>query len=102
MHQFTRGLEKRLAAVERRLGAVPTIETDAIRDRRRVLVMAAHAGNVPGDLEPEERPVFSRIVATVPIALELQQDGLIDGYGEPSVVDDYPHETEDGRPVWSP
>ncbi len=53
MHQFTRGLEKRLRALELRLGTVVEAETAAATSRRLVLVRAAHVGHVPEDLTSE-------------------------------------------------
>ncbi len=88
MHQFHKAIEKRIEALERRIGASPTIETDAETNRRLELCRAALAGEIPEDLTPEEEPVFSRIVATVPVALELAHEGLVG-------PDDRPHEDED-------
>ncbi len=105
MHGFTASLEKRLRALERRLGAVPTPETAAESARRLVLVRAAHSGELPEDLTPEERPVFSRIVATLPIARQLAYEGIVGDDGGPAGGDDHPHhqdDTETGEPVWSP
>lgn len=91
MHGFHKAIEKRIEALERRIGASPTIETDAETNRRLELVAAAHSGHEPADLTESERPVFLRIVATLPIALEILDGGLVGDDGEPALV---VHETE--------
>lgn len=115
MHGFHRALEKRLTALEARLGAAPTIETEEEMERRHVLVRCAHRGHEPEDLTPEEGPVFARIVATVPIVREIRDGGLVGDDGEPQGGSSYPDpmlgeivdDHEDGQgddqgPVWEP
>ncbi len=111
MHGLTAGIAKRLRALELRLGTIPTTETDAETARRLTLVRAAHLDHEPEDLQEDERPVFSKIKATVYIARELQGDGLVDAY----LVDEHDdghhpdlHRDEDedgddfGELVWRP
>ncbi len=92
MHQFHRGLERRLQALEIRLGAVPTIETDAETARRLTLCRAALAGEIPEDLTATEKLTFSKITASVSVFQELLDDGALDDF-----LDGDPHE-----PVWRP
>ncbi|MDP9477495.1 MAG: hypothetical protein M3R38_17725 [Actinomycetota bacterium] len=103
-------LQRRIERLERRIGATPTTETPAETSRRVELVKAAGEGREPGDLTPEERPVFAQIAASVPILQELVREGTIGPDGLPS-GGHYPHhndvvdEDEDGDdqvPVWHP
>ncbi len=109
MHGFTRGLEKRLRALELRLGAVDEPETATATARRLEFVRAAHADLVPADLEPHERLTFSRIVASLPILQELRDEGIVGDDGQPAGADphsDDPHEDrdedEDAELAWVP
>ncbi len=99
MHGFHAGLARRLERLERRLAGVLEPETDGERARRLELVTAAHVGLVPDDLQAAERPVFSRIVASLPILQELRDEGIVGDDGEPG--GDNPHH-EEGKPVWEP
>ncbi|MDP9477554.1 MAG: hypothetical protein M3R38_18025 [Actinomycetota bacterium] len=104
MHGFTRGLERRLKALEQRLGTVVEPETAAATNRRAELCRAALAGEIPEDLRESEKLTFSRIVASVPIFEELRDEGIIDGHGEPAGADPHhedPHE-DPHEPVWRP
>ncbi len=80
MHGFTRGLERRLRALELRLASILEPETSAEAARRLELVRAAHADLEPADLEPAERETFARIKASVPLVRELQEAGELDAY----------------------
>ncbi len=110
MHGLHASLARRLEKLERRLGAVVEPETAAATSKRLELCRAALEGREPGDLTPEERPVFVRIAASVPIFQELIADGLVGNDGQPA-GGHYPHhndvvdEDEDGddqAPVWHP
>ncbi len=109
MHGFTRGLERRLKALEQRLGAATAPETDGERARRLELVRAAHLDLVPADLQESERVTFEKIKATVYIAREIR-DGDDDGddhRGLDAYLDengDDPHRDLDDldEPVWVP
>ncbi len=120
MHGFTRGLERRLRALEQRLGAATAPETDDDQAARRLeLIRAALEAREPASLTATERVTFSKITATLPVFLELRDEGIIDGHGQPAGGDDYPYdghedpyeegdappyedpyEDGDGRPVW--
>lgn len=104
MHGFTRGLERRLAALEKRMAAVLEPESPGETARRLTLVRSALAGETPEDLTEDEGLKFTKIKASIPILQELIDDGIIDAYGRPSVGDDHHgHETEDGDElVWHP
>ncbi len=80
MHGFTRGLARRLERLERRLAGVLEPETSAETSRRLELVRAAHLDLQPRDLEHEEARVFSKIRASLPILLELRDEGALDAY----------------------
>ncbi len=101
MHGFHGSLEKRIKALERRLGNVPTIETDAEISRRTELVKAAHLDLEPANLTATEMVTFERIKATVSIARELLEDGTVDADGEPG-GDDPHRDLDDDAPVWEP
>lgn len=107
MHGFTRGLERRLRALELRLGTVAEPELPAATARRAELVRAALAGEIPEDLTATERPTFEKILRYAPIALELRDEGLVGDDGRPGGGDDPHHEDEDEdgddqAPVWHP
>ncbi len=105
MHQFHKGIERRLRALEQRLGAVVEPETAAATARRLELVKAAHLDLQPANLTATEKLTFSRIRASVPIFEELIADGLVDGLLDETGDD--PHrddldEDGDGELSWSP
>ncbi len=100
MHQFHKGIEKRLTSLELRLGAIPTIETAAEISRRLELCRAALEGHEPANLTATERPMFSKMVRDVPLLFELLDEGALDAYLD---GDDHPDRDEDPHePVWSP
>jgi len=104
MHQFHKGIERRLRALEQRLGTIVEPETTDQIDRRASLVRAAHVGLVPEDLTEDERVTFTRIVATVPVALEIRDGGLVDGHGGPAGGDLHRDDDgdDDGELAWVP
>jgi hypothetical protein len=101
VHGFTRSLARRLEALERRLSALPDLETDEDRARRLELVRAAHLDLQPEDLTAAETVTFEKIKATVYIAREIRDGGLVDDDGDDhrdlDDLDDDPH-----APVWRP
>ncbi|MDP9457031.1 MAG: hypothetical protein M3Q60_14925 [Actinomycetota bacterium] len=104
MHGFHASLQKRIEALERRLGSLPQPETDAATNRRLELCRAALAGEIPEDLTATEKLTFEKITATLPVFLELRDQGIIDAYGQPSGGDDL-DDLLDGdldEPVWRP
>ncbi len=98
MHGFTRGLERRLRALELRLGAILEPETSAETARRLELVAAAHLDLQPRDLEPEKARVFSKIRASLPLLLELQAEGALDAYLDTGGPD--PDRDGGDEPLW--
>ena len=95
MHGFHRGIERRLRALEARLGTIPATETADQTARRLVLCRYALRGETPADLTATEVPVFEKIVASVPIFSELVHEGLVDDHGEAAGAVDPLDETED-------
>ncbi len=118
MHGIHKALQRRIEALERRLGNVPTIETDAETGRRLALCRAALEGHEPADLREDEAELFEKIRASVPIFRELIADETVGDDGEPAGADpphedgdededgdDHPHRDdphEDGELAWSP
>ncbi len=103
MHGITRAVERRLRALERLVGTIPTTETAAQTSRRRELCRAALSGHDPEHLAPEEAELFEKIRASVPIFQELIADGLVDDDGEPAGADPHRDDRDDPHePVWRP
>ncbi len=100
MHQFYKAIEKRLRALEQRLGAAPTTETPDQTNRRAELVRAAVTGFEPANLTATERVTFSKLVRDVPLLFELRDEGALDGFlGEGHRDEDHRearHEDSDG------
>lgn len=108
MHGFTRGLERRLEALEKRLAGVLEPETAAETSRRLELCRMALASETPEDLTPEEMVTFPKIQASVPILQEIVREGLVGDDGLP-VGGYYPHHEDgdethdgDGEFTWHP
>ncbi len=98
MHGFTRGLEKRLRALELRLGSILEPETSAETSRRLELVRAASLDLEPADLQEHERAAFSKIRASLPLLLELRDEGALDAYLDDPGPD--PHRDGGDEPLW--
>lgn len=80
MHGIHKSLERRLEALEHRLGTIPEPETPEDQERRLVLVKAALDGHDLDDLDGGERVLFSKIVRYAPILHELVSEGVLEPY----------------------
>ncbi len=109
MHGFHKAIEKRLRAIEQRLGTVVEPETTDQIDRRMALCRAALAGEIPEDLTATETVTFSKIKASIPVFQELIDEGIVDAYGHPDLRHegddddlhpDLRHDDDLDAPVW--
>ncbi len=80
MHRLTRGVTRRLEALEHCLGTIPEPETSAETSRRLELVKAALNGIRPADLLEEERETYSKALLYAPVFHELITEGVLGPY----------------------
>jgi hypothetical protein len=103
---MTRGLERRLEALERQLAGLPgrlTPEEQA-RKKARLLILCGAAVEVRDpdlELTTDEAELLEKMRRYVPTFQELINEGIIGPYGEPGT----PAAGRDGdleEPIWQP